>query len=618
MSAIFPDDETKKTDASGSLLEDLSEPVNPAIQTGGDPLRLSYFRRQIEAMQWRIDNLRPDHGLVQLEAFEALETTMEELRVAVEELRLTNESLRDSRAEVEAERRRYRDLFDLAPDAYLVTDLQGTIREANRAATAQLNIDSRHLIGKPLVVFLPKEARSAFRVEIARLRRETGTSEYELRLKPRKLPSIDASIRVGVVRDAWGQPVALRWTIRDVSSKKRAEEKIRALNSQLERRVVERSEQLESAFQTNERMLIKAHAADPDASPAGGFFQDILDEVDAILWRADAVNGCYTFVSRRAEELLGYPPNRWLDDPNFWSDRIHPEDREWAIAYRRKQLRERVDHEAEYRVIAVDGRTLWFREAVRVLKHEPDGPSVLYGLMVNITKRKKVERQLYTAKGELTARLRDMTYLHELGRRLTAARGWRATVDEVLSAAASLLGTDLAILRVRESEANGQPITASIGLPEEFARRVVESGFLEASLPSKEPFTIEDIEAESEGSVWREVARFGGFRALAAVPLFNREGEPLGSIITCFRAPYRVPEGQLRLIEIYAEQAAEAIEAARLVGRIDDAGRRNGEAIADQMRTPLAAILEAANNRDLVTVEQQARLLAELIGRLSH
>jgi PAS domain S-box-containing protein len=574
-------------------------------------------------MQGRIDTFRPDLGPEPLEVFEALETTLEELRVAVEELRLTNESLRDTRAEVEAERSRYRNLFDLAPDAYLVTDLQGIIREANHAATALLNIESHHLVGKPLVVFLPQESRPAFRVEIARLRRETRTAEYDVRLKPRKLPLFDASIRVGVVRDAWGQPVALRWMIRDFSSKKRAEEKIRALNAQLERRVFERSEQLESVLQANERMLIKAHAADTDsdaeATAGGRFFQDVIDEVDAILWRADAATGHYTFVSRRAEELLGYPASRWLEDPNFWLDRIHPEDRDWASAYRRKQLRERLDHEAEYRVVAADGRTLWFREAVRVLKHEPDGPSVLYGLMVNITKRKKVERQLYTAKGELTARLRDMTYLHELGRRLTVARGWRATLDEVLSAANSLLGAEMAILLIRQPEENRMEVAASLGLPEEFVQRFDEAGF-ESGLWSNESTAIEDVEAQSEGSAWREAARLGGFRALKAVPLFTREGEPLGSIVICFREPWRIPEGQARLIEMYAEQAAEAIEAARAVARQDGADRRDNEALAalaDQMRTPLAAILQAAENPDQAAIERQARLLGELIDKLS-
>ena len=258
-------------------------------------------------MERRIDDLgagRPTESL------QALEATMEELRVAVEELRRTNEALLDSRVEVEAERRRCRDLFDLAPDAYLVTDLSGVVREANRAALIQLQIDSHFLIGKPFFVFLPPEDRPGFRAEVAKLRDEPGTSEFDVRLKPRRLPSFDASIRVAVVRDSWGQAIALRWTIRDVSARKRAEAKIQAVNEQLEGLVVERSEQLDNVLHTNERWLIKAHAANAakaDEADEAGFFREIVEEVDAIFWRADAETGRYEFVSRRAEELLGYP-----------------------------------------------------------------------------------------------------------------------------------------------------------------------------------------------------------------------------------------------------------------------------------------------------------------------
>jgi PAS domain S-box-containing protein len=617
----FSRDDEMNIDAS-STDEGLSEPAPPVTSSGDDPLRLHSFRRQIDAMQWRIDTLKPrDPNSDTLEAFEALETTMEELRGAVEELRQTNEALRDSRTEVEAERRRYRDLFDLAPDAYLVTNLLGVIREANHAALVQLNLESRFLIGKPLVLFLPDETRATFRTEIARVRDTTtpDSVEYDLRLQPRKLPPFDASIRVGVERDIWGQPVALRWTIRDVSAKKRAEEKIRSLNTQLERRVVERSEQLESVLQTNERWLIKAHAADAEATADGRLFQDIVEEVDAILWRGDAATGRYTFVSRRAEELLGFPAARWIDEPDFWLERIHPEDRDWAASYRRKQLRERAEHEAEYRVVASDGRALWFREVVRTIQHRPDEPAVLYGLMMNITKRKKVERQLYTAKGELASQLRDMTYLHELVGRLTNARGLQPTLDEVLSAAVSLQGAEMALLWLAETGRDRPSVVASIGPIDDLARLAEERG-----LARFDPLMIEDVQAEPEGSAWREAGQVGGFRGVAIIPLFQREGSSFGAVATFFKGPYRMAERQARLVEIYAEQAAEAIEAAKLLGEIEESDRRKGRLVATkalEMKAPLDLILKAARTagnpeaRDQIEAQAEhlARLLEELV-----
>ena len=606
-----PGEETM-IDASELLPDDPGERDGPAPGTGGDSPILGLFRRRIDAMQWRMDALQPDSEPSPLEVFEALESTMEELRVAVEELRQTNQALLDSRAEVEAEQRRYRDLFDLAPDAYLVTDLRGVIREANQAASTLFNIDTfgaDFLIGKPLFVFLPEEGRTAFRSEISRLRDQAGIAEYDLRLLPRKLPPFDATIRVGVVRDAWGRPAGLRWTIRDISPRKRAEEKIRALNHQLERQVAERSEQLESVLQTNERWLIKAHAADADEAPGGQFFRDIVEEVDAILWQADAATGRYTFISRRAEELLGYPASRWLDDPDFWLGSIHAEDRDFVDAYRRKQLREGVDHEAEYRVVAADGRTLWFREAVRVPRRGPDGPAVLYGLMVNISKRKKVERQLYTAKGELASQLRDMTYLLELRGRLADARGLAATLDEVLSGVVSLQGAEMATLWLHDPGRDTMPLATWHGLPEEFARRI-EGVDLASRLDPIEPLSIEDVEAEPEGSPWRLAGRFGGFRAVAVVPMSTRDGDLLGAIIAGFKGPYRMGDRQARLVEMYAGHAAGAIEAARDFERLEESDRRKDEAIAAMKATfaeILAGTLDPIEAREAIE-RQLARL----------
>ena len=571
------------------LPEDPGDGGGPAPRTGGDSPALRIFRRQLDDMQGRLDVFRPDPGPSGSEVFEALESTMEELRVAVEELGQTNEVLLNSRSEVEAERRRYRDLFDLAPDSFLVTDLRGVIREANRAASVLFNIEAHFLVGKPLVVFLPKEDRPAFRAEVSGLRDRVGTAEHDFRFEPRKLPPFDASVRVVVFRDAWDQPVGLCWTIRDISPRKRAEEEILALNGQLERQVVEHSEQLESALQTHERWLIKAHAADAEEAPGGQFFRDIVEEVDAILWQADAATGRYTFISRRAEELLGYPASRWLDDPDFRLKRIHAEDRDFVDAYRRKQLREGVDHEVEYRVVAADGRTLWFREAIRVPKHGPDGPTVIYGLMVNISKRKKVERQLYTAKGELASRLRDMTYLLELRGRLADARGLAATLDEVLSGVVSLQGAEMATLWLREPGRGAMPLASWHGLPEGFARRVAGMD-LTSRLDPIEPLSIEDVEAEPEGSPWRLAGRVVGFRAVAVVPMSTRDGDLLGAIIAGFKGPYRMGDRQARLVEMYAGHAAGAIEAAQDFERLEESDRRKDEAIA-AMKVTFAEIL---------------------------
>ena len=215
-------------------------------------------------------------------------------QVAAEgQLRTTNLALEESRSLVESERARYRDLFELAPDAYLVTDLLGasSARPTTRPPPSSTSA-SQFLIGKPLFVFLPEESRSAFRSVLNRLRDEVGTREYDLRLQPQRLPPLrrhHSRLRPPRPDDRPARRLAVDGPRRLRPEASRGEDP-RASTTQLERRVVERSEMLESMLETNERWLIKVHAADTDARADGDLFRDLVEEVDAILWRVDAAD----------------------------------------------------------------------------------------------------------------------------------------------------------------------------------------------------------------------------------------------------------------------------------------------------------------------------------------
>lgn len=72
-------------------------------------------------------------------AFKELGTASEELQVAVEEIFQQTEELAVTRSQVEAERQRYKDLFEFMPIAYLITDEQGKISQlpATERSTAE-------------------------------------------------------------------------------------------------------------------------------------------------------------------------------------------------------------------------------------------------------------------------------------------------------------------------------------------------------------------------------------------------------------------------------------------------------------------------------------------------
>jgi PAS domain S-box-containing protein len=176
-----------------------------------------------------------------MELLEGLGTALEELRVAEEELHQQVDELATSHLAVEAERQRYQELFDFAPNGYVVTDPQGRILEANRAAAALLNIAQDELIRKPLAVFVAMPDRRSFRTQLTWLQNGAGIHEWEVCLQPWNRPAFPAALSCTASHGAQGVVVRLRWLLHDISERKQAEEAIRKANEELERQVEERT-----------------------------------------------------------------------------------------------------------------------------------------------------------------------------------------------------------------------------------------------------------------------------------------------------------------------------------------------------------------------------------------
>src|SRR3954451_25007691 len=165
------------------------------------------------------------------------------------------------------------------------------------------------------------------------------------------------------------------------------------------------------------------------------------------------------------EGVFGYSCERWIDEPGFWLERVLPDDREYAQGAWKRGLRDGRDFELEYRATTADGRTIWIREAARVAN---DGHSLgLRGLIWNISKRKKVERQLYKAKSELAERVSELTYLHELSTRLSATLELEPTLEEVLASVMGVLGAETGVLRLLDPERGELRVAASAGFQAE-------------------------------------------------------------------------------------------------------------------------------------------------------
>src|SRR5688500_14869414 len=118
---------------------------------------------------------------------------------------------------------------------------------------------------------------------------------------------------------------------------------------------------LPTARDLDERLAPSAGALRSTQRHAGVPSSDLItliEELDAVVWEADARTWQFTFVSGRAETLLGYPARQWIDEVDFWQRHIHPDDRERTVALCREATERGVDHRFDYRMIAADGRVV--------------------------------------------------------------------------------------------------------------------------------------------------------------------------------------------------------------------------------------------------------------------
>jgi PAS domain S-box-containing protein len=115
----------------------------------------------------------------------------------------------------------------------------------------------------------------------------------------------------------------------------------------------------------------------------------LLDAMPAIAWSASARTFRFNYVNPAAEKLLGYPVSRWIEEPHFWAEHLHPDDWHVPMLCHTETVAGR-SHELVYRFIAADGRTVWLRDYVNVHKVEGE-PVELFGVMVDITREREAE-----------------------------------------------------------------------------------------------------------------------------------------------------------------------------------------------------------------------------------
>lgn len=357
--------------------------------------------QQLEVIRWQISNYLREWGKTNIDCHpkinEELQETLEELQIAEEELRQQNEQLIFSREITEAERLRYQNLFEFAPDGYFVTDNLGIIQEANQAASSLLSVSQKALIGKPLVVFIAEKYRFDF---VSRLRKLQNLQEWEMYLQPRRGSPFPGKVRVNPLYDNQGNSTRFLWSISDVSEqhaalheREKLETALRQNSDLLEINVAERTAELIIANEQLQREIIERENIQQSLIESEERLSLAMAAGNTAIWDWH-IQKNQVFWSPNMSLMHGLSGRALSPIDEEFLNLISSEDREYFRHCVHKTFEKRVDLSCEYRVISSDSNLRWLGTRAKLYYDENDQPLRMIGTTRDITDRKQTERKI--------------------------------------------------------------------------------------------------------------------------------------------------------------------------------------------------------------------------------
>jgi PAS domain S-box-containing protein len=162
-------------------------------------------------------------------------------------------------------------------------------------------------------------------------------------------------------------------------------------------------------------------------------YRALVEQIPAVVFMAYLDRGIgEAYVSPQIEAALGFTQSEWLEDPVRWYRQIHPDDKmRWSVEAAEMFLSGKSLRSA-YRVIARDGKVLWFQCEAKMIRRDDGSPWFIHGVGFDITEQKGLEEALLDISA--TEQRRIAQDLHDgLGQHLTGIAFLSKVLQEKLS-----------------------------------------------------------------------------------------------------------------------------------------------------------------------------------------
>jgi PAS domain S-box-containing protein len=292
-------------------------------------------------------------------------------------------------------------------------------------------------------------------------------------------------------------------------------------------------------------------------------FRDLVHGVDAIVWEADATSLACTFVSQRAEDLLGYPIERWLGAAHFWSEIVDARDRERVLARYGEALTADRPIEHDFRANTADGRQIWLRDRVHPADH-----GRLRGLMIDITEHKRLEQERdelllreQIARNEMETAAEMVQRLERITEAALSDLSQECLLHRVLERIRDVLEADSTLLLLPTEDGASLRLAGSVGLEVDDEVRVPIADSLSGRIATTRRAVL--VEDAARGGVDVPALRRARVRSLIGVPL-SVDSDVVGVVHAARLARRRFSADDARLLQLVGDRLGVAIRNARI------------------------------------------------------
>ena len=169
---------------------------------------------------------------------------------------------------------------------------------------------------------------------------------------------------------------------------------LQRLNAKLEKRVQRRTAELSAARDETLQSIKARSAAEGALLAAQGRLAHLLTSSRVVIFSLEAKDEHRrTFISENVQDFIGYEPEECLADPDFWSNHVHPDDRD-GVLERFPSLYDAGYLTQEYRFRLRDGSYRWVCSDLQLIYDEDGAPLEIVGSWSDINERKNAEEAL--------------------------------------------------------------------------------------------------------------------------------------------------------------------------------------------------------------------------------